>query len=62
MARRKVQKESDIAEDEPAEDDDFDYSMFVDSSDLEDAEYEEDLDTGGDTVYEEETPADWIED
>jgi len=61
LARRKAQKESDLAEDEPIEEDDFDYSMFTDSSDYEDSEYEEDLDTGGDSVYEEETPADWIE-
>jgi len=57
----RARKESDLAEEEPAEEDDFDYSLFADSSDYEDSEYEEDLESGDNSVYEEETPADWID-
>ena len=62
MARRRSisEKESEVLEEEP-EEEDFDYSAFADSSDYEDSEYEEDLDTSSDSVYEEETPADWME-
>lgn len=61
MARkRQIDKEDEVAEEEPKEED-FDYSAFVDSSDYEDSEYEEDLDVSSDSVYVEETPADWMD-
>lgn len=39
---------------------DIDLTEFVDESDLEDADYEEDQDTGG-SYYEEESAEDWVD-
>jgi len=49
-------------ETELEEEEDFDYSEFADASDFEDADYEEDMDVAGDSVYEEESPSEWIDD
>jgi len=41
-------------------DEDIDFSEFVDESELEDADYEEDQDVTGD-YYQEESAADWVD-